>query len=1012
MKLRILPILIILVFFASFAYADGAVQIEPDPAYEDDQLFCNVLVNGNGFSYTWHKNNQETGISGAYVSPQYTLPGETWKCEVSKFYGGSLGWVRIGEDSITILQSARPNNPPSVQINTPNDGASFTEGATIIFSGTANDPEDGSLTGASLQWSSDINGNFGQGAQLNYENLSAGTHNITLTATDSQGFNGTDSITITILSGAQENETNISVSLTANQTSGTRPLAVNFTCSVENGTAPYNYNFSLIAPDGIPTTETNIYTANETISIEQELNTEGNWTAVCSVTDYENGTASDSVIINVMNDTSNQQPEIDITNPEDDSVFLNNTAIDFSAIAIDAEDGTLTGDNVRWYDNDVNFANGTNVSFIFTNVGTHQITAVATDYQGATAEDTIRISVVEEGQNLEPEVEIIYPLDGAGFNEGDGVRFLAYANDPEEGVLGGYSIEWYSDIDGFINHGIDFIYSGLSSGTHTITVYAFDSEGLNDSDSVTITVEPAQAGNNSIPDATIINPADGAEFINGSSIAFQGTATDNEDGTNLVLQWFSDIDGLIGNTASFIFSNLSVGEHTITFNATDSQGATGTDNVNINVTETGTGINNPPEMSITSPLNGTSFQNGSLILFEGSATDPEDGILTGNSITWFSGIDGQFANGTSVLISSLSIGVHEITAVATDSQGQSDSDTINIIILAQNQTNNAPFANIISPDDGAVFEEGSNIVFTGEGFDPEEGILSGDSLLWTTIFNNSQNLLGEGESVQTAQLSAGNHTIILYASDSQGMVGNDSIMIEIVSEINDTNQTNGNQTNGTPEELNPPVVRLFSPGDRAVMKTENVDFKFNVTDESDVNVCYLYVDGQNVAQNPAQQGLNTITYALPSGEHSWQVSCRDEFGNWGYSGARMITSDTGAFEYYQPPIEEGADEPDYDLSMRIRFDEYAYPGDFVPVSVTLENTGDLDLADLKLAVYVYDLDAYASASLDLDEGEDEPKTLYLDIPAYAEPGAYDIKFKIRNGDITKTAYRELFVLNG
>ncbi len=64
----------------------------------------------------------------------------------------------------------------------------------VPFIGSANDPQDGALSGASLQWSSDLDGDIGSGETFNAL-LSAGIHTITLQATDSDGNVGLTTIT-------------------------------------------------------------------------------------------------------------------------------------------------------------------------------------------------------------------------------------------------------------------------------------------------------------------------------------------------------------------------------------------------------------------------------------------------------------------------------------------------------------------------------------------------------------------------------------------------------------------------------------------------------------------------------------------------------------------------------------------------------------------------------------------------------------------------------------------------
>ena len=79
------------------------------------------------------------------------------------------------------------NQPPLVQISAPGPGASINAGDTLTLAGDATDPEDGTLTGPALVWSSSRDGALGSGDSIRTAALSAGVHSITLRATDSQG---------------------------------------------------------------------------------------------------------------------------------------------------------------------------------------------------------------------------------------------------------------------------------------------------------------------------------------------------------------------------------------------------------------------------------------------------------------------------------------------------------------------------------------------------------------------------------------------------------------------------------------------------------------------------------------------------------------------------------------------------------------------------------------------------------------------------------------------------------
>ncbi len=89
-------------------------------------------------------------------------------------------------------------------------------------------------------------------------------------------------------------------------------------------------------------------------------------------------------------------------------------------------------------------------------------------------------------------------------------------------------------------------------------------------------------------------------------------------------------------------------------------------------------VNDPPTVSITSPADGSTFDSGATILFEGTASDSEDGDLTA-SLVWTSDIDGAIGTGAS-FSTTLSDGSHTITASVTDSGGKTGSDSISITV--------------------------------------------------------------------------------------------------------------------------------------------------------------------------------------------------------------------------------------------------------------------------------------------------------------------------------------------
>jgi subtilisin family serine protease len=90
--------------------------------------------------------------------------------------------------------------------------------------------------------------------------------------------------------------------------------------------------------------------------------------------------------------------------------------------------------------------------------------------------------------------------------------------------------------------------------------------------------------------------------------------------------------------------------------------------------------NNPPVVTISSPADSGLFASGTSITFSGSASDTEDGNLTG-SMVWTSSEEGQIGTGGS-FSAALSDGTHTITASVTDSGGLTGNASVTITFVA------------------------------------------------------------------------------------------------------------------------------------------------------------------------------------------------------------------------------------------------------------------------------------------------------------------------------------------
>ena len=109
----------------------------------------------------------------------------------------------LAADDIAGVKALYPtvsNTAPSVTISTPSNNASYGSGASVSFSGSATDTQDGTLTSA-LSWTSNIDGAIGLGGSFSRV-LSAGTHTIKATAVDSGGLTTVKQISVTVAAAA------------------------------------------------------------------------------------------------------------------------------------------------------------------------------------------------------------------------------------------------------------------------------------------------------------------------------------------------------------------------------------------------------------------------------------------------------------------------------------------------------------------------------------------------------------------------------------------------------------------------------------------------------------------------------------------------------------------------------------------------------------------------------------------------------------------------------------------
>ena len=166
-------------------------------------------------------------------------------------------------------------------------------------------------------------------------------------------------------------------------------------------------------------------------------------------------------------------------------------------------------------------------------------------------------------------------------------------------------------------------------------------------------------------------------------VSFSGAGSNDPDGDPVTYDWDFGDGTPHGTVRDVTHRYQSSGEFDAHLTVTDNKGASATATAHVSVG------NSPPTVSIESPVNGSEFVIGGRIELRGSATDAQDGTLSGSALQWqvslihnshthdLTGLTGSPVSFTAA--SDHDADAHyRITLIATDSAGRSASRVIDI----------------------------------------------------------------------------------------------------------------------------------------------------------------------------------------------------------------------------------------------------------------------------------------------------------------------------------------------
>ena len=508
-----------------------------------------------------------------------------------------------------------PNTPPTAQLTSPADGASFTAPASIAMTATASD-SDGNVTQVAFYADGNLLDTDTTAPYcFTWNDVPAGSYALTARSTDDDG-DSTTSSAVNVTVTAPNTPPTAQLTSPAEGASFTAPASIAMTASASDSDG--NVTQVAFYADGnllhTDTTAPYSFTWNDVPA--------GSYALTARSTD-DDGDSTTSSAVNVTVTAPNTPPTAQLTSPAEGASFTAPASIAMTATASDS-DGNVT--QVAFYADGNLLHTDTTAPYSFTwndvPAGSYALTARSTDDDGdSTTSSAVNVTVT--APNTPPTAQLTSPAEGASFTAPASIAMTATASDSDGNVT---QVAFYADgnlIGTDTTAPYSFTWNDVPAGSYALTARSTDDDGdSTTSSAVNVTVTAP----NTPPTAQLTSPAEGASFTAPASIAMTATASDS-DGNVTQVAFYADGNLLHTDTTapySFTWNDVPAGSYALTARSTDDDGDSTTSSA-VNVTVTAP--NTPPTAQLTSPTEGASFTAPASIAMTATASD-SDGNVT------------------------------------------------------------------------------------------------------------------------------------------------------------------------------------------------------------------------------------------------------------------------------------------------------------------------------------------------------------------------------------------------
>jgi hypothetical protein len=297
----------------------------------------------------------------------------------------------------------------------------------------------------------------------------------------------------------------------------------------------------------------------------------------------------------------------------------------------------------------------------------------------------VQVTAGGGGANQPPVITLTSPANGSTYGAPANITLAATATDPDGNVQGVTFWSGGTLLNTDNASPWTYTWANVSSGTYQLRAVAQDNLGATSTSAVVnVTVTWTPPGNSS-PTVSIVSPVTGSTFTTGSTITIAATASDS-DGSIAAVRFYSGTT-LLGTDStspySYTWVNVAAGSYALTAQAQDNEGAVRTSAV-VNITVSTP--NQPPVVSLTSPVNNSTYTAPATIQLTATATDSDGSIAHVRFYRGSTLLNTDSASPYEYTWTNVSSGTYQLRAVAQDNQGATSTSTIITVTVLSSST--------------------------------------------------------------------------------------------------------------------------------------------------------------------------------------------------------------------------------------------------------------------------------------------------------------------------------------